>query len=79
MFNLQMLFFLEMGPFAVSHLLALISLAVALDNGLLRVPPMGWMAWERFRCDVDCQDDPENCIRYHQFANFSDLAYPGYF
>ena len=66
----------EMGPFAVTQLLFLISLTVALDNGLLMIPPMGWMAWERFRCDVDCQDDPENCIRYDQFAILSDLAYP---
>ncbi|XP_022609136.1 alpha-N-acetylgalactosaminidase-like isoform X2 [Seriola dumerili] len=53
-----------MGPLAVTRLLVLVSLTVALDNGLLRTPPMGWMAWERFRCDVDCKDDPENCIRF---------------
>lgn len=68
---------LEMGPFAAT-LLALISLTVALDNGLLKTPPMGWMAWERFRCDIDCKDDPENCIRSDQLWNFSDLAYPTY-
>ena len=45
-------------------LLALIPVSTGLDNGLLRTPPMGWMAWERFRCDIDCNDDPENCIRY---------------
>ena len=22
----------------------------------------GWLAWERFRCNTDCHDDPENCI-----------------
>lgn len=33
---------------------------------------MGWMAWERFRCDIDCFDDPENCIRYDQLGNFSN-------
>lgn len=55
-----------MGPLGVTLLLALISLTVALDNGLLKTPPMGWMAWERFRCDTDCANDPENCIRYDQ-------------
>lgn len=35
----------------------------ALDNGLMRNPPMGWLAWERFRCDIDCDNDPNNCIR----------------
>lgn len=34
-----------------------------LDNGLARTPPMGWLAWERFRCNVDCRDDPQHCIR----------------
>lgn len=34
----------------------------ALDNGLARTPPMGWMAWERFRCIVDCDSDPNNCV-----------------
>ena len=22
----------------------------------------GWLAWERFRCNTDCENDPENCI-----------------
>lgn len=34
-----------------------------LENGLARTPPMGWLAWERFRCNTDCKNDPENCIR----------------
>lgn len=37
--------------------------AGALDNGLAKTPPMGWLAWERFRCNTDCKNDPENCIR----------------
>lgn len=35
----------------------------SLENGLARTPPMGWLAWERFRCNTDCKNDPENCIR----------------
>lgn len=35
----------------------------SLENGLVRTPPMGWLAWERFRCNTDCKNDPENCIR----------------
>lgn len=35
----------------------------ALDNGLSRTPPMGWLSWERFRCNTDCENDPDNCIR----------------
>ena len=33
-----------------------------LDNGLALTPPMGWMTWERFRCNTDCTNDPDNCI-----------------
>nr|CAD7605938.1 unnamed protein product [Timema genevievae] len=35
----------------------------ALENGLVRTPPMGWLSWERFRCNTDCKNDPDNCIR----------------
>jgi len=35
----------------------------SLENGLARTPPMGWLAWERFRCNTDCKNDPDNCIR----------------
>ncbi|OON20818.1 alpha-galactosidase, partial [Opisthorchis viverrini] len=34
----------------------------ALENGLARTPPMGWMSWERFRCQTDCVQYPEDCI-----------------
>lgn len=36
----------------------------SLDNGLAIQPPMGWMAWERFRCNINCTEDPDNCIRW---------------
>lgn len=35
----------------------------ALDNGLARTPPMGWMSWERYRCIIDCEKYPDECIR----------------
>uniref|UniRef100_A0A668ADV5 Alpha-galactosidase n=1 Tax=Myripristis murdjan TaxID=586833 RepID=A0A668ADV5_9TELE len=63
----------------LTQLLALISVTTALDNGLLRTPPMGWMAWERFRCDVDCKDDPKNCISENLFRDMADrLAEDGW-
>ncbi|KAL4230402.1 hypothetical protein ACF0H5_010784 [Mactra antiquata] len=34
----------------------------ALDNGLALTPPMGWLTWQRFRCNTDCKKDPDNCI-----------------
>lgn len=36
----------------------------ALDNGLALTPPMGWMSWQRFRCIIDCDLYPDECIRY---------------
>ena len=44
--------------------LLLFSSVVGLENGLGRTPPMGWMSWERFRCNTDCKTYPEDCIRY---------------
>ncbi|XP_061899518.1 alpha-N-acetylgalactosaminidase [Entelurus aequoreus] len=50
----------------------LLMATVALDNGLMRRPPMGWLAWERFRCDIDCEHDPKNCIRQKLFTDMAD-------
>lgn len=44
-----------------------------LDNGMGLTPPMGWMAWERFRCNVDCKLDPEDCIQETLFMEMADL------
>ena len=46
----------------VSALLALSVPITGLDNGLARTPPMGWLAWERFRCNRDCVNDQANCV-----------------
>uniref|UniRef100_A0A8C8EC31 Uncharacterized protein n=1 Tax=Otus sunia TaxID=257818 RepID=A0A8C8EC31_9STRI len=45
---------------ALALALALALPSVALENGLALTPPMGWLAWERFRCNVDCRADPRN-------------------
>ncbi|XP_002192599.5 alpha-N-acetylgalactosaminidase isoform X2 [Taeniopygia guttata] len=59
--------------------LALALPSVALENGLARTPPMGWMSWERFRCNVDCQADPRNCISEQLFFEMADrLAEDGW-
>lgn len=51
----------------VVFLLAVVSLlcsaAEALDNGLALKPTMGWLHWERFMCNINCDRDPKNCIR----------------
>ncbi|XP_070843167.1 alpha-N-acetylgalactosaminidase-like [Chaetodon trifascialis] len=33
---------------------------------------MGWMAWERFRCNVNCDNDPYNCISETLFTDMAD-------
>ncbi|VDP72209.1 unnamed protein product [Echinostoma caproni] len=33
-----------------------------LDNGLALKPPMGWMTWQRYRCQIDCSAYPRDCI-----------------
>ncbi|XP_007939977.1 alpha-N-acetylgalactosaminidase [Orycteropus afer afer] len=60
-------------------LLALVTQGLALDNGLLLTPPMGWLAWERFRCNIDCEEDPKNCISEWLFMEMADrLAQDGW-
>ena len=45
---------------------------LALDNGLARTPPMGWLSWERFGCLTDCQGFPESCISERLYAEMAD-------
>ncbi|CAG5121899.1 unnamed protein product [Candidula unifasciata] len=58
---------------------ALVAQAVALDNGLARTPPMGWLSWQRFHCDRDCETDPQNCISENLYMTMADaMAANGY-
>lgn len=45
--------------------------AESLNNGLALTPPMGWMDWERFRCNTDCKNDPDNCIGEKLFMDMA--------
>ncbi|XP_025421570.1 alpha-N-acetylgalactosaminidase-like [Sipha flava] len=45
----------------------------SLDNGLALTPPMGWLAWQRFRCITDCEMYPDECISEKLFMNVADL------
>ena len=54
--------------FSISFIFTLLlQCTVGLENGLGRTPPMGWLAWERFRCNTDCFNDPHNCISERLF------------
>ncbi|EDW12312.1 alpha-N-acetylgalactosaminidase [Drosophila mojavensis] len=52
---------------------ALNAICHCLENGLARTPPMGWLSWERFRCNTDCANDPDNCISERLFQVMADL------
>lgn len=53
--------------------------AGALENGLARTPPMGWLAWQRFTCQTDCEEEPENCINEELFKSQAErLVADGY-
>ena len=51
-------------PFSLFLILSHTCVIPALDNGVALTPPMGFIHWERFECNVECTTDPDNCIRY---------------
>ncbi|XP_069100942.1 alpha-N-acetylgalactosaminidase-like [Argopecten irradians] len=59
--------------------LAILRPASGLENGLARTPPMGWLSWQRFRCNTDCENDPKNCISEWLYKEMADrLVADGY-
>ncbi|KAJ8028073.1 Alpha-N-acetylgalactosaminidase [Holothuria leucospilota] len=66
------LFVLTLACYTVSPVLSL-------QNGLARTPPMGWLSWERFRCNTDCKNHPKTCISENLYKDMADrLAEDGY-
>jgi hypothetical protein len=50
-----------------------------LNNGLVRTPPMGWMSWTKFYCEIDCIKHPKACINEDLYASQADrMAKDGY-
>uniref|UniRef100_T1GC27 Alpha-galactosidase n=1 Tax=Megaselia scalaris TaxID=36166 RepID=T1GC27_MEGSC len=49
----------------------------ALDNGLARTPPMGFLSWERYRCITDCEARPDECISERSMVElgYKDAGY----
>uniref|UniRef100_A0A915PND5 Alpha-galactosidase n=1 Tax=Setaria digitata TaxID=48799 RepID=A0A915PND5_9BILA len=53
--------------------------AEALENGLARTPPMGWMSWAKFYCEIDCIRHPFTCISEKLYMDMADhLVEDGY-
>ncbi|VDM82284.1 unnamed protein product [Strongylus vulgaris] len=44
----------------------------ALDNGLARTPPMGWMSWTAFKCEMNCTAYPNACINEQLYQQMAD-------
>ncbi|XP_014775432.1 alpha-N-acetylgalactosaminidase [Octopus bimaculoides] len=58
--------------FGLASILLLCQSVLSLKNGLALTPPMGWLSWERFRCNIDCDNDPDNCISEKLFMQMAD-------
>ena len=71
---LILIYIFQIWVTALTIILSVSQLASGLENGLARTPPMGWLAWERFRCNTDCANDPHNCISERLFRQMADLV-----
>ncbi|XP_053329661.1 alpha-galactosidase A [Spea bombifrons] len=50
-----------------------------LRNGLALTPPMGWLHWERFLCETDCEKEPYTCVSERLFMEMADvMVYQGW-
>lgn len=61
----------RVNNYAALILLVSINSAACLENGLARTPPMGWLAWERYVCELDCALYPDECINSQLFAEMA--------
>ncbi|KAK3872826.1 hypothetical protein Pcinc_022127 [Petrolisthes cinctipes] len=61
------------GMLLVTVLLGVCGSVSSLDNGMARTPPMGWLSWQRFRCNTDCVNDPHHCISESLFMQMADI------
>lgn len=56
---------------------SLVTVSRSLDNGLALTPPMGWVSWERYRCNIDCVVEPDNCISEQLYMTMADMLVSG--
>ena len=43
----------------------------------LYAPPMGFMSWERFMCETDCENHPHECINEELYRSMADAMVAG--
>jgi alpha-N-acetylgalactosaminidase len=61
------------GWLGMCLLLIIVTSVVSLDNGLARTPPMGWLQWARFTCEVDCSTYPDSCVNDKLFREMAHI------
>lgn len=59
-------------PLTIGVILVQVVVVLSLDNGLVRTPPMGWLSWTRFMCQVDCVHHPLSCINEQLYMEMAD-------
>ncbi|KAI2798023.1 hypothetical protein BLOT_013935 [Blomia tropicalis] len=70
---------MKFGIFMLT-IIALFSTGYGWNNGLLLKPPMGWMSWMKYACNIDCKRYPHECIDEQLYKDMIDhLASDGYF
>ena len=66
-------------PHSLASMLLLLASAAAQKPQLAQTPPMGWMSWETFRCEIDCAVHPDACINERLYKQMADaLKTDGY-
>ena len=45
---------------------------LAVNNLIYSIILVGWVSWERFACNTDCTNDPQNCIRWVWLTSYND-------
>ncbi|XP_054159455.1 alpha-N-acetylgalactosaminidase-like [Oppia nitens] len=56
-----------------------ITSVLARDDGLVLTPPMGWLSWTRYACEIDCVKYPKSCINEDLYKEQADrLAADGF-
>ncbi|KAM3717079.1 Alpha-N-acetylgalactosaminidase [Dirofilaria immitis] len=54
------------------YLVTTVKFSETLENGLARTPPMGWMSWTKFYCQMDCIQHPFTCISEQLYMDMAD-------
>jgi hypothetical protein len=54
-----------------------LQLCSSLQNNTTRTPPMGMLNWGIFRCNIDCDKDPDTCVSERNIKGQIDAMVKG--